>query len=256
MNKIASAFQKQKAFIAYIMAGDPSLEKTAEYILEMQKSGADIIEIGIPFSDPLAEGEVIQAASVRALRAGTDMDGIFSMLEKINDQITIPLAFMTYINPVFIYGYDAFFSRCQKCGISAIIIPDLPFEEQDEVKSVARKYAVDCVTLIAPTSTGRTQSIAKTAEGFVYLVSSMGVTGMRSSIQTNLTEIISVIKQNTSTPVAVGFGISTPEQARDIAQTADGVIIGSAIVNIIAKHNGDAAKPLSNYVKSIKNAIT
>lgn len=256
MNKIAAVFEKQKAFVAYIMAGDPSLEKTAEYIIELQKSGTDIIELGIPFSDPIAEGKVIQAASIRALRSGACIDGIFAMLENIKDKVTIPLAFMTYINPVFVYGYERFFAKCQNCGIAAIILPDLPFEEQDEIIDIAKKHSVDCITLIAPTSSNRIQNIAQKASGYIYLVSSMGVTGMRSSIQTDLDSMIDAIRKSTDTPVAVGFGITTPEQAAAIAQKADGVIIGSAIVDIIAKHKDKAAQPLRKYAQSIKKAIS
>ncbi|MCD7948130.1 MAG: tryptophan synthase subunit alpha [Oscillospiraceae bacterium] len=257
MIKIQEAFRNQhKAFIAYLMAGDPNLPSSAAYILTAQEAGADLIEIGIPFSDPIAEGEVIQAASQRALRAGTRLDGIFDMVASIKDQMRVPMVFMTYLNPVFVYGYDRFFARCVEIGICGIIIPDMPFEEQDEARQIAKKYGIEVVTLVAPTSASRTAEIARRAEGFLYLVSSMGVTGVRAEITTDLSAIVADIRKETDIPVAIGFGIATPEQARQNAQIADGVIIGSAIVRIIAEHGAHAKQPLYDYIKSIKDAIT
>ena len=253
MIKIKDAFREKKAFIAYLMAGDPNLKMSAEYILTAQEAGADMVEIGIPFSDPIAEGEVIQAASVRALKAGTRLDGIFDMVASIKDKMRIPLVFMTYLNPVFVYGYDRFFSRCKQIGISGIIIPDLPFEEQSETKEIAEKYGVEVITLIAPTSKKRIAEIAQNAEGFIYLISSMGVTGVRSEITTDLPSIVSVIRKHTDIPVAIGFGISTPEQAAYYSSIADGVIIGSAIVRIIGQHGDNAQQALREYLKDIVN---
>lgn len=254
MNKIASAFANKKAFVTYLMAGDPNLEKSAEYILAAQEAGADLIEIGIPFSDPVAEGDVIQAASVRALNAGVRLNNIFDMVASIQNKMHVPMVFMTYLNPVFVYGYDNFFAKCAQIGICGIIIPDLPYEEQSEAKNIAVKYGIEVVTLIAPTSHERIATLAKSAEGFIYLVSSMGVTGMRSNITTDIESIVKKIHEQTDLPVAVGFGISTPEQAGHYACIADGVIVGSSIVNIIAQNGENAAKPLSDYIRQMKNA--
>jgi tryptophan synthase alpha chain len=255
MNRIESAFRNKKAFIAYLMAGDPNLAVSAEYILTVQAAGADMVEIGIPFSDPIAEGEVIQAASMRALAAGTRLDGVFDMVASIKDKMRIPMVFMTYLNPVFVYGYDRFFAKCAEIGIYGVIIPDLPFEEQGEAKPIAAEYGVEIVTLVAPTSEKRIAKIADNAEGFIYLVSSMGVTGVRSEIKTDLTAMISDIRKHTKTPVAVGFGISTPEQAKHCADIADGVIVGSAIVHIIGKHGENAQQELYEYIQEMKRSI-
>ena len=252
MNKINDAFNNKKAFIAYLMAGDPNLEMSAEYILTAQDAGADMIEIGIPFPDPIAEGEIIQAASIRAQNAGTRLDGVFDMVASIKGKMRIPLVFMTYLNPVFVFGYSRFFSRCEEIGICGVIIPDLPFEEQDEVKEHAIKYGVEVVTLVAPTSANRIVKIAKNAEGFIYLVSSMGVTGVRGEIATDLRAIVMEIKKYTDIPVAIGFGISTPEQASYYAGVADGIIVGSAIVKLIEQHGATAKPALFEYIKSMK----
>ena len=254
MIKIKEAFQNKKAFIAYLMAGDPDLETSAEYILTAQEAGADLIEIGIPFSDPIAEGEVIQASSARAINAGTRLDGVFTMVSSIKSKMKIPMLFMTYLNPAFVYGYDKFFSRCADIGISGIIIPDLPFEEQGEAKEVAKKYEVEVVTLVAPTSKERTAEIARNAEGFIYLVSSMGVTGVRTKITTDLSPIVKEIRGITKVPVAVGFGVSTPMQAASYSSVADGVIVGSAIVRIIGQYGKEAKNALRDYIKMMKEA--
>lgn len=256
MNKIADAFNGKKALIAYLMAGDPNLEKSAEYILTAQEAGADLIEIGIPFSDPIAEGKVIQEASVRALNAGVRLDGIFDMVASLKDKIRVPLVFMTYLNPVFVYGYERFFRTCKDLGVSGIIIPDLPCEEQDEVKLPVSKYGVAVITLVAPTSSGRIKGMVKDAEGFIYLVSSMGVTGMRSEITSNIRHRVSELKKVTSLPLAVGFGISNPKQAAAYAQWADGVIVGSAIVNIIAEHGANAHNALGTYISEMKSSVS
>jgi tryptophan synthase alpha chain len=255
MIKIGEAFKGKKAFIAYIMAGDPDLKTSAGYILTAQDAGADLIEIGIPFSDPIAEGEVIQAASVRALRSGTRLDAVFDMVESIRDKMRVPMVFMTYANPVFVYGYDRFFAKCAEVGISGIIMPDVPFEEQSEVKGPAHRYGIEVITMVAPTSEERIADIAKAAEGFVYVVSSMGVTGVRCEIVTDMPAIISKIRKYTDVPVAVGFGISTPEQAKEFSEIADGVIVGSAIVRIIAQHGTDAKRALHDYIASMKRGV-
>jgi tryptophan synthase alpha chain len=250
-NKIKDAFDGKKAFIAYLMAGDPNLTLSAEYILTAQDAGADIIEIGIPFSDPIAEGEVIEAAAGRALCAGTRLDGVFEMVMSIKDKMRIPMLFMTYANPVFVYGYDRFFSRCLEIGICGVIIPDMPFEEQGEAKECARKYGIEVISLIAPTSEKRMAEIARHAEGFIYLVSSLGVTGMRTEVAAELSSIISEIKKITDVPVAIGFGISTRDQVEYYSAIADGVIVGSAIVKIIGQHGKYAKQELYEYISEM-----
>lgn len=254
-NKISQVFNDNKAFIAFLTAGDPSLDKTEEFILAMEKAGADLVEIGIPFSDPIAEGPVIQEANERALAAGATTDKVFAMVKRVRQQSEMPLVFLTYINPIFVYGIERFFKTCQESGINGVIIPDLPYEEKGEILGVAQSYGVDVITLIAPTSKDRIQTLAKDASGFIYLVSSLGVTGVRSEIKTDLNAIIADIRQVSATPIAVGFGISTPDQAQAIAETADGVIVGSAIVKIIAQHQNDAGKVLFDYVKSMKQSM-
>ena len=249
MNRINEAFNNKKAFITYLMAGDPDLATSAEYIMTAQDAGADLIEIGIPFSDPIAEGEVIQAASARALAAGARLEDILKMVNSIKVKIHVPMVFMTYLNPVFVYGYNRFFARCAEIGISGAIIPDLPYEEQNEVKKEAAKHGIEIVSLIAPTSKTRAIQIARNAQGFIYLVSSMGVTGVRSEITTDVASIISEIKKVSDVPVAVGFGISTPEQAAYYSKFADGVIVGSAIVHIIGQHGTGAKQALHEYIK-------
>ena len=253
---IKDAFKNGKAFVAFITAGDPNLDKTAEYILEMERAGADLIEIGIPFSDPIAEGVVIQEADLRALQSGTTTDGIFDMVEKLRRKTDMPLVFMGYLNPVFHYGYERFFARCKECGISGIIIPDLPYEEKGECEEIAAKYGVDVISMIAPTSAARIRAIASEAKGFLYVVSSMGVTGIRSEIKTDLSSILAAVREASDIPAAVGFGINTPEQAAKVAQIADGVIVGSAIVKIIARYGSEAGPYIYDYVKSMKEAIT
>lgn len=255
MNRIEKAFNHGKAFIPFITAGDPCIDKTEEYILEMEKAGADLIEIGIPFSDPVAEGSVIQEADIRALASGTTTDHIFDMVVSLRKKTDIPLIFMTYLNPVFHYGYDRFFEKCRETGIDGIIIPDVPFEEKHEVWDIAKQYDVKVISMIAPTSEDRIRSIAKEAEGFIYVVSSMGVTGVRSEINTDLESILSQIKAATDVPAAVGFGINTPQQAADIAKISDGVIVGSAIIKIIAQYGKHAGPHIYTYVRMMKEAL-
>ena len=255
MSRIQKAFENKKAFIAFLTAGDPSLDKTEEYILEMERAGADLIEIGIPFSDPIAEGLVIQEADIRALSGGVTTDDIFDMVKKLREKTEIPLVFMTYLNPVFHYGYEAFFERCQDVGIDGIIIPDLPFEEKEEFLPVCRRYGVELISLIAPTSKDRIAMIAREADGFLYVVSSLGVTGARSEIKTDLASMMETVRQNTHIPAAIGFGISTPEQAKRMAELADGVIVGSTIVKLLEQHGKDAPGCIGAYVKTMKDAI-
>lgn len=255
MSKIKEAFKNEKAFIPFITCGDPDLETTKAAIIEMVSAGADLIELGIPFSDPTAEGPVIQGANIRALAGGVTTDKIFDFVRDLRKEIFVPLVFMTYANVVFSYGADRFISTCKELGVDGIILPDLPFEEKDEFLPVCRKYGVDLISLIAPTSENRIAMIAKEAEGFIYLVSSLGVTGTRSEITTDLDAIVNVIRENTDVPCAIGFGISTPEQAAKMAGISDGAIVGSAIIKILEKYGKDAPKHIGEYVKIMKDAI-
>jgi len=255
MSNIQNAFKNGKAFIGFVTGGDPNIEKSKEFIMQMVKAGADIVEIGIPFSDPIAEGPVIQEANNRALAAGTTVEKLFNLVTELRKETSVPLLFMTYVNPVFHYGYDAFFKRCSDVGLDGIIVPDLPFEEQPPVKDAASKHGIDLVSLIAPTSQARIKEIAKTASGFIYLVSSMGVTGVRSEITTDLAPITAIIKSVTSTPIAIGFGIHTPQQAAQMARIADGVIVGSALVKLSAQYGTEAAPQIYSYVKEMKEAV-
>lgn len=253
--KISDAFSKGKAFIGFITAGDPDLDTTKEIILQMEQAGCDLVEIGIPFSDPIAEGPVIQNANIRALKNKVTTDDVFAAVNDIKDTVHIPMVFMTYLNVLFKYGYDRFLQNAANAGICGVIIPDLPYEEKDELQSVAKNYGVQVVSLIAPTSEERIKTIAADAEGFVYAVSSLGVTGVRSEIKTDLESITEAIKATTDVPVAIGFGINTPEQAKHYSSIADGVIVGSAIVKIIEKYGKDSPKKVFDYVKSMKDAM-
>ena len=255
MNKISRAFAKGKAFIPFITCGDPDLDTTMACVREMSRNGADLIELGIPFSDPTAEGPVIQAANVRALQGGVTTDSILNMVRELRRDVSVPLVFMTYANVVFSYGADRFLSACEECGIDGLILPDLPYEEKEEFQDVCRAHGVALISLIAPTSADRVAMIAREAEGFIYLVSSLGVTGVRSSITGDLDPIVGTIRENTGIPCAIGFGISNPEQARQMAAKADGVIVGSAIVKIVAEYGKEAPLPVGAFVKQMKDAV-
>lgn len=255
MNKIKEAFENKKAFIPFITGGDPSLDITKKLLPAMQEAGADLIEVGIPFSDPIAEGPVIQEADERALGAGCTTDKLFDAIKEVKDEMHVPMVFMTYINAIYTYGKEKFMERCVECGMSGVIVPDMPYEEKEELSGVCRKYGVELVSLIAPTSNERIQMIAKVAEGFLYCVSSLGVTGVRSEITTDIGEMINKVREVTDIPCAVGFGISTPEQAKEMASVSDGAIVGSAIVKIVAQY-GEACVPhVAEYVKTMKTAI-
>lgn len=255
MTETAKAFENGKAFIPFITCGDPDLETTAKIVREAVANGADLIELGIPFSDPTAEGTVIQGANIRALKGGVTTDKVFDLVRELRKDVTVPMVFMTYSNVVFSYGADKFISTCKEIGINGLILPDLPYEEKEEFLPQCKKYGVDLISLIAPTSENRIAMIAKEADGFIYLVSSLGVTGTRSEISTDLKSIVDVIRQNTSVPCAIGFGISTPEQAKKMADIADGAIVGSAIIKIIEQYGKDAPKYVGEYVKSMKDAV-
>lgn len=255
MSKIRSAFENGKAFIPFITCGDPDLETTIENIKAAAQNGADLIELGIPFSDPTAEGPVIQEASIRALAGGVTTDKIFDMVREVRKTVSTPMVFMTYANVVFSYGADRFISACAEMDIDGLILPDLPFEEKEEFLPVCKKYGVELISIIAPTSKNRIAMIAKEAEGFIYIISSLGVPGMKSAITADISSIIKTIRENTDVPCVVGSGISTPAQAADMAANADGVIVGSAIVKIIGKYGKDAPAYVGEYVRSLKDAV-
>ena len=255
MSNIHKAFENGKAFIPFITCGDPDLETTKNCVLEMVRAGADLIELGIPFSDPTAEGPVIQEANERALKGGVTTDKVFDLVRELRRETDIPMVFMTYANVVFSYDQDKFLSACKETGIDGIILPDLPYEEKEEFLPCCHKYGVDLISLIAPTSENRIAMIAKEAEGFLYIVSSLGVTGTRSEITTDLDSIIRVVRDNTDIPCAIGFGISTPEQAAKMAAISDGAIVGSAIIKLIAQGKDGAPERVFDYVQSMKNAL-
>ncbi len=255
MSNIRRAFENGKAFIAFITCGDPDLETTAAAVRAAVANGADLIELGIPFSDPTAEGPVIQRANLRALNGGITTDKIFAFVKELRRDVKVPMVFMTYANVVFSYGAEQFIATCKDIEIDGLILPDLPFEEKEEFQPICKRYGVDLVPLISPTSENRIAMIAKEAEGFLYIVSSLGVTGTRSEIKTDLTSIVNVVRQNTDIPCAIGFGISTPEQAKKMADISDGAIVGSAIIKLLEKYGKDAPEYVGEYVKSMKNAI-
>lgn len=254
MSRIKEAFNN-KAFIAFITCGYPDLETTYQSVLQAVENGADLIELGIPFSDPTAEGEVIQKASYEALKNGVTTDKIVDLVIRLRKEITIPLVFMTYANVVFSYGSERFIAKCKEVGIDGIILPDVPFEEKYEFQLLCCKYGIDFISLIAPTSEHRIAMIAKEAQGFIYVVSSLGVTGVRSEITTDIPSIVKLIKQHTTVPCAIGFGISSVEQATSMSQCSDGVIVGSAIIKIIEQHGNKAPIYIGEYVKRMKQAI-
>lgn len=255
MSKIQNAFKNGKAFIPFITCGDPDLETTAKVVRAAVANGADLIELGIPFSDPTAEGPVIQEASLRALNGGVTTDKIFELVKDLRRDVKVPMVFMTYANVVFSYGAERFMATCKELSVDGLILPDLPFEEKEEFLPLCKQYDVDLISLIAPTSENRIAMIAKEADGFIYIVSSLGVTGMRSEIKTDLASIVKVVRENTDVPCAIGFGISTPEQAKKMADISDGAIVGSAIIKLIEKYGVDAPEHVGAYVKSMKDAM-
>lgn len=255
MSRIKDAFSNKKALIVFITGGDPNLNITEQLLYAMQEAGADLIEIGIPFSDPVAEGPVIQAANERALKAGTTTDQLFELIARARKRVTVPVVFLTYMNPVYTYGVERFMQKCQECGVDGVIIPDVPYEEREDLSEAMQQYGIQRISMIAPTSKERIAMIAKEAEGFLYCVSSLGVTGIRSDISTDLTGMLAVARDVTEVPCAIGFGISTPEQAKEMAAIADGVIVGSAIVKLVGEYEEDCVAKVSEYVKRMKEAI-
>ena len=255
MNSIQEVFADGKAFIPFITAGDPSIGITEQLVLQMAEAGADLIELGIPFSDPVAEGPVIQDADGRSLSAGATTDKIFDMVRRVRQSCAVPLAFMTYMNPIFTYGTERFMKNCQAVGVNAVIVPDVPYEEKRELQPYCSKYDVTLISMIAPTSNDRIRTIANEAQGFIYCVSSMGVTGVRQKLGGNVAEMIKLVKEVKNIPCAIGFGISTPEQAATVARIADGVIVGSAIVKIVEKYGAECVPHVAEYVRAMKQAV-
>ncbi len=249
MSKIANAFNNKKAFIPFITCGDPNLSTTKKMIYALEKEGASIIELGIPFSDPTAEGIVIQSANMRALSNSITTDNIFDMVATLD--VKVPLVFMTYANIVYSYGIESFALKCKEIGMSGVILPDIPFEEKEEFSSVFSQYGIDFISLIAPTSSDRIKQIAGSANGFIYLVSSLGVTGVRQNITTDIDAMVKQVREVTDLPIAIGFGISTPEQAKEMSDKADGIIVGSAIVRIIEQYGEDSCEKVASFSKSI-----
>ncbi len=255
MSKITDAFKDKKAFVGFLTAGDPSLDKTAEFILTIQEAGASVIEIGIPFSDPIAEGPVVQDANVRALsvEGGCTTDMIFNMLSSIKDQVKVPLVLMTYLNPVFKYGYEAFMDKCKEAGVSGIIIPDMPYNEREEILPFAEKYGVDIISLVAPASKSRIQMIAKEAKGYIYVLPSLNAADGRSDVVTDISGIVAQIRKVTDTPVVLEIGVNYPEA--EYETIADGFVVENAIVNIIAEHGKEAAPYIREYVKETVESL-
>ena len=254
-NRIRNAFENGKAFIPFITCGDPDLQTTAAIVRAAAAAGADLIELGIPFSDPTAEGPVIQEANIRALQGGVTTDKVFELVEDLRKDVTVPLVFMTYANVVFSYGTERFCRRAAEAGMDGMILPDVPFEEKAEFDGVCKKYGLSLISLIAPTSRERIAMIAREADGFIYIVSSLGVTGVRSEITTDIRAMVKIVRENTDVPCAVGFGISTPEQAAGMAAVSDGAIVGSAIIRLMAKYGKDAPAYVGEYVREMKNAV-
>ena len=255
MSRIKETFANGKAFIPFITCGDPDLETTESAVRAAAENGADLIELGIPFSDPTAEGPVIQGANIRALKGGVTTDKIFELVRRLRRDVRVPMVFMTYANVVFSYGSERFIAACRDIGIDGLILPDVPFEEKEEFLPLCRRYGIDLISLIAPTSQNRIARIAREAEGFLYIVSSLGVTGVRSEITTDLEAIVKVVRQNTAIPCAIGFGISTPKQAGEMAAYADGVIVGSAIIRILEQYGREAPEHIGEYVRKMKEAL-
>ena len=256
MSRLKEAFSGEKAFVAFLTCGDPDLETTERLIQSIAEAGADVIELGIPFSDPTAEGPVIQAANLRALSNGVTTDDVFQMVRRVRKTVGVPLVFMTYANVVFSYGTERFLKAAADIGMDGLILPDVPFEEKGEFEPVCRRYGMDFISFVSPTSRDRVRQIAKEAEGFLYCVSSLGVTGVRSELSSGIGEITALVREVTDTPVAIGFGISTPLQAQKMAAISDGVIVGSAIVRIVGQYGREAASAAAEYVRQMKAAIS
>ncbi|MQS89223.1 tryptophan synthase subunit alpha [Companilactobacillus mishanensis] len=256
MSKLKKVFENKKAFIPFIVADDPDFDTTVESVVTLAENGADIVELGIPFSDPVADGPVIQDADLRAFKAGVNTDVVFDIVKKIRERTDVPLVFLTYLNIAFKYGYEEFCAKCQSLGVLGLVIPDLSLEEQGELKGIANNHDVDIIPLVAPTSGDRIEAIAESATGFIYMVSSLGVTGVREDFSKQLSTTVDRIKKVTDVPVAIGFGIHSPEQAEELSEFSDGIIIGSAVVKMIDEGKPTLQNDLANFAQGIKQAIT
>ena len=271
MSRISDAFAGGKAFIPFFTCGDPDLDTTGRLVRTAVEAGADLIELGIPFSDPTAEGPVIQAANVRALAGGVTTDRIFDFVRELRKDVTVPIVFMTYANVVYSYGMTssarmrgsgaeqngiaAFAARCAEAGADGLILPDVPFEEKEEFRAVFGQYGLPLISMIAPTSENRIAEISEEAEGFLYVVSSLGVTGVRSEITTDIGGMLRLVRQHTGIPCAVGFGISTPEQASEMAALSDGAIVGSAIMRLVGEYGRESVEPVRALVRGMAAAV-
>lgn len=258
MNRIEKIFKElntknKKAFIPYIMAGDPSLEKTMDTVLMFERCGADIVELGVPFTDPLADGPTIQRAAERALEAGVTLKRVIALVKELRNHSAIPLLLMTYYNPVFKYGEEGFIKDAVHAGIDGVIIPDLPPDEAAGLLGVARRAGFATIFLLAPTSTeDRIRKVGKASRGFIYYVSMTGITGSRLSLDGSFSGSVQHIRRTTGKPVAVGFGVSTPEEAGAVSEISDGVIVGSAIV----KRLHDSPETLESFILELRRAIS
>lgn len=255
MSRIARAFQNEKAFIPFVTGGDPDLDTSEKLLIAMQRAGADLIEIGVPFSDPIAEDPEIQEANERALAAGCTTDKLFDMVTHVREKVSIPLVFLVYANSIYAYGKRRFMERCKQAGIDGVIVPDLPYEEKDEMAADCEAFGIDMIPIITPTSKDRITMIAGEATGFIYCVSSLGVTGVRKEIRTDIDKMVAYMRKASKVPVAVGFGISTPEQVVAMASVSDGAIADSAIVKLIAENGVWSEEPVAAYVKGMKDAL-
>lgn len=257
MSKISEALKNKKSYVGFLTAGDPSIEKTEEFIIEMEKAGASVIEIGIPFSDPIAEGPIVQDANVRALSApgGCTTDMVFDMVESVNKKVSTPIVFLTYLNPVFTYGYEKFCAKCKETGVSGVMIPDMPFEERGELEPIMKEYGIELISLVAPANDERIKMIAKNATGYIYVLPSREIIGDSDKVVANVEKMISVIREVTDVPVVTEFEIDSIEQAIKYSKVTDGIIAGNSIVKIIEKYKKDAGKPVNEYIKSIVNRI-
>ncbi len=256
MSNIQRAFENklskgQKAFIPFITVGDPGVEMTEQFIYALEEAGSTIIELGIPFSDPVADGPVIQRASLRAERAGFKLEQAFELVAKVRQKSDIPLVFLMYANMIHHYDIPKFFERCKEVGVDGVIVPDVPMEEKKEFGEDAKANEIDFISLVAPTSKERVKDICEDASGFLYCVSSLGVTGTRESIETNFGELFENIKRHCKIPTAIGFGISNKEQAGMLKHYSEGIIIGSAIVSIIEEHGKDAVPYIKEFAKEV-----
>lgn len=255
MNKIENAFKCGKALIGFVTAGDPSLETTEDVIFRMIEGGCDMIEIEIPFSDPVAEGPVIQSANVRAINNEITTDKVFDLVKRVSEQTDVPIVLMAYLNVLFKYGYDKFLEKAEKCGISGVIVPDLPYEEKAELETVADKFGITVLPFVAPATEGRIKTISAEAKGCINAMSTMGYRSKDDMVVSSSAEIVKCVKAVTEVPVVIAVGVETPEDAREYTAYADGIVLNSSIIELIEKYGEQAPEAVYDYVKSVKNAI-